>query len=184
MSQEPRFLTVSAAHNSKVGAVNFYKDASFLIRFVQPANQDKNHASWRRGSIDHTMAKKNEHFTHLYLPLSSRFCAVNRRVILCLSDESTWKQSCVTIILKQQFSSRKDLITGLCKLKEVTRWPEKSATKAARERASRDIRVTSPPNHLPTNEFATKKYVSSYLVKGQVSKKNSFTLNLQSNLRR
>ena len=119
-----------------------------ICRTSQPR---QHHASRGRGSIDHTTAKKNEHFTHLYLPLSSRFCAVNRRVILCLSDESTWKQSCVSIILKQEFSSRKYLITGLCKLKEVTRWPEKSDKKAARERASRDIRVTSPPNHLATN---------------------------------
>ena len=140
-----------AAHHCKAGDVKFYEDAKHCSSDLsnQPTKTTPRFTGKRVNRSNN--GEKNEHYTHLYLPLSSRFCAVNRRVILCLSDESTWKQSCVTIILKQQFSSRKDLITGLCKLKEVTRWHEKSATKAARERASRDIRVTSPPNHLPTN---------------------------------
>ena len=33
--------------------------------------------------------------------------------------------------------------------------------------------------HLATYKIATKKYISGYLAKGQVSKENSFTLNLQ-----
>ena len=41
------------------------------------------------------------------------------------------------------------------------------------------IRSTSPPKPLTTNEIATKKYISNYLSKGQVSKRNSFTLDLQ-----